>query len=182
MRALVVYESMFGNTRAIAEAIATGLQPQLQVDCVEVGAAPVDLSRVDLLAVGGPTHAFGMTRASTREDAQNQADAPVVSSNGGIREWLHGLAAEALPARAVAFDTRVHRPRVPGSAGRAAGRVLRRHGVVLVRPSESYWVDGVRGPLIDGEVARARRWATEVAAEVAGSVRPDNESKLRPAG
>lgn len=164
MRALVVYESMFGNTRTVAEAIAVGLQSALQVDCLEVGSAPQDPSTVDLLAVGGPTHAFGMTRDSTRADAQNQADGPVVSSGGGIREWLDSLT--GVPRLAVAFDTRVHRPRLPGSAGRAAGRVLRRHGVVLVQPSESFWVDGVRGPLIDGEVARAQQWAAAVAAQV----------------
>jgi flavodoxin len=60
-RALVVYESMFGNTEAIAHAIAEGLSPHLSVELVEVSAAPITLRDVDLLVTGAPTHAFGLT-------------------------------------------------------------------------------------------------------------------------
>lgn len=168
MRALVVYESMFGNTRDVAEAVTRGLASHFLVDCVEVGVAPTALGELDLVMVGGPTHAFGMTRASTRSDAENQADEPLVSPAGGIREWLDRLSGD-LPPAACTFDTRVHRPRVPGSAARAAGRVLRRLGVPLVVPSESFWVDGVRGPLIDGELARAEQWAATVASQLASA-------------
>ena len=72
-RALVVYESMFGNTEAIAHAIAEGLSLQLAVELVEVSAAPTTLRDVDLLVAGGPTHAFGLSRRSTRESAREQA-------------------------------------------------------------------------------------------------------------
>src|SRR5687767_14509631 len=63
MRALVVYESMFGNTSAVATAIATGLSTRMGVDLVEVAAAPAALDAgVDLVVAGGPTHAFSMSR------------------------------------------------------------------------------------------------------------------------
>ncbi|MEX1126227.1 MAG: flavodoxin, partial [Acidimicrobiia bacterium] len=72
MKALVVYESMFGNTKLIAEAVAGGLTRHLDVETVEVGQKPVFGPGVDLVVVGGPTHAFGMTRASTRKSAAEQ--------------------------------------------------------------------------------------------------------------
>ncbi|WP_201776640.1 flavodoxin family protein [Allosalinactinospora lopnorensis] len=64
MRALVVYESMFGNAETVAEEIAAGVATRLGVDVAEVSSAPRSLGGdVGLLIVGGPTHAFGMTRA-----------------------------------------------------------------------------------------------------------------------
>lgn len=66
MHAFVIYESMFGNTRKVAEGLATSAK----VDLREVGAAPATIEGgVDLLVVGGPTHAFSMSRPRTREDA-----------------------------------------------------------------------------------------------------------------
>lgn len=62
MKALVVYESMFGNTEQVARAVATGLGRHLDVELVAVANAPDTVSDVDLVVVGGPTHAFSMTR------------------------------------------------------------------------------------------------------------------------
>ena len=160
MRALVVYESMFGCTQAIATAVAESLSASgAQVELVEVGQAPTDLAGVDLLVLGGPTHAFGMSRPGTRADAARQADGPVVSARIGMREWLEGLARPEATVRAAVFDTRVRPPRVPGSAARAADRRLRALGLLIVAQAESFWVSGTRGPLHDGEVERARAWA-----------------------
>jgi hypothetical protein len=74
MRAVVVFESMFGNTKAIAEAVADALSTVLPVELVEVGTASEVVPRdVALLVVGGPTHAFGMSRPDTRRTAVRQA-------------------------------------------------------------------------------------------------------------
>ena len=71
MTTMVVFESLWGNTRALAEAVAEGLSPPATV--VDVGEAPVPLpGEVYLLFVGGPTHAFSMSRASTRHDAEGK--------------------------------------------------------------------------------------------------------------
>ncbi|HLM17565.1 MAG TPA: flavodoxin family protein, partial [Acidimicrobiia bacterium] len=65
--AMVVYESMFGNTRAVAEAIADSLARHFdRVDVLEADVAPLTLDGVSLVVVGAPTHAFGMSRPSTR--------------------------------------------------------------------------------------------------------------------
>ena len=173
MRALVVYESMFGNTRLVAQVAADALAAAgAAVTLTEVSDAPADVGDVDLLVVGGPTHAFGMSRASTRADAANQAGSRPVASRGiGIREWLDRLAAPASTVRVATFDTRVRPPRVPGSAARAADRRLRHLGLLVVAPATSFWVAGTKGPLHDGELDRVREWATglvSTAAPVAG--------------
>jgi hypothetical protein len=166
MRALVVYESMFGNTQLIAEAVADGLSSSVDVEMVEVGVAPRAVDGVDLLVVGGPTHALGMTRPKTRDDARRQGEQGghgIVSKGDGVREWLE----ELHPAGRVAvasFDTRTNKPRVPGSAARKAAKRLRRHGFRPVARPESFWVTGTFGPLAEGEVARARRWGAQLAA------------------
>jgi flavodoxin len=71
MRSLVVVESMFGNTRMIADAVANGLSAAGPVTVVEVGDAPVAPNEdVALLVVGAPTHAFSLSRANTRRAAR----------------------------------------------------------------------------------------------------------------
>jgi hypothetical protein len=180
MRALVVYESMFGNTRDIAAAVAEGLGTQLTVDLVEVGSAAEEVGEdVTLLVAGGPTHALGMSRAQTRrkagdqaaEQAGEQADDSVVSSRIGLRDWLERLGpGNGLPA--VTFDTRVRRPRIPGSAARRAERQLKKHGYGIMRDAENFWVTGASGPLVEGERERARRWGEQVGHEVRSRTTP----------
>ena len=73
MKALMVYESMFGNTAEIARAVSEGMAPEMDVDLREVNDAPAAVTdSVDLMVVGGPTHAFSLSRASTRADAVRQ--------------------------------------------------------------------------------------------------------------
>ena len=71
MRALVVYESMYGDAQTIAAAIAEGLSSHLDVSMCEVGSAPSPVpTDIALLVVGGPTHAMTLSRSSTRRGAE----------------------------------------------------------------------------------------------------------------
>jgi hypothetical protein len=165
MRALVVYESMYGNTEQVARAVAQGLATCAQVETVEVADAPVPVpDDVELLVVGGPTHALGLSRAGTRKSAaEHGAAAP---SATGIREWLADLP-PVHDVRAAAFDTHA-RTRLPGSAAGSARRRLRRLGAVMVAAPASFYVTDTRGPLDDGELDRARRWGAGLTAGVPG--------------
>jgi len=169
MRALVVYESMFGNTETIAMAIGEGLATRMPVDVVEVGKAPSDIEPdVALLVVGGPTHAFGMSRPQTRQDAAKQAQRPLVSTTG-IREWLAALPRSARSAKvlATAFDTRINNRWAIGSAARAAQRQLRAKGFGSAGKATTFYVGGTPGPLLEGETTRARQWGAALAAPIA---------------
>ena len=169
MRALVVYESMFGSTHLIAEAIAEGLRTEADVQVSRVGDAPKMVDDVELLVVGGPTHAWGMSRPSTRKGAplhiqrpdSTLALEPGADVGSGVREWL--VTAELARIKAAAFDTRIEGPVVlTGRASKGIGRRLSRRGLTLVASPESFLVDK-KSHLLPGELERARAWGARVA-------------------
>jgi hypothetical protein len=175
MRALVIYESMFGNTLEIAQAIADGIGTRLPAELVEVAAAPtVPPEDVALIVVGGPTHAHGMSKPESRADSARRAGDRLVSRGIGIREWLDVLkpAQAGSPIAAAAFDTRIKGPGLLwGSAAKPAAKRLEALRFRLAAPAEDFLIGGPTGPLFDrlepGEVERARAWGAELAATVA---------------
>ncbi|QWT25492.1 flavodoxin domain-containing protein [Subtercola sp. PAMC28395] len=190
MRALVVYESLWGNTEQVARAIASELESTMSVELVDSDSAPPTVDGYDLLVVGGPTHAFSMTREATRDGAVKQNGAPRAPKQG-IREWIAQLPAdephpsdshtsdshtsdshtsESHPSErhlpAITFDTRVDAPRLPGSAAKGARHELRSLGFdVRIKP-RSFHVHGYGGPLVSGELAKAAAWAREFTVEL----------------
>ena len=152
MNAAVVYESSFGNTRTLAEAIGSALAAHVY----SVDDEPPELDGLDLLVVGAPTHVHGLSGVRSRQAAHGQG-APAVPGIGA-REWLermpetHGLAVAA-------FDTRPDRPAfLTGSAARGIAKRLERHGCTLATGPESFLVEGTPGPLAAGEAQRAAAW------------------------
>ncbi|WP_328997835.1 hypothetical protein OHA18_25625 [Kribbella sp. NBC_00709] len=174
--ALVVYESMFGNTERIARAIRDGLRQHLPAETVPVNRAPnVVPGDVRLLIVGGPTHAFSMSRLSTRQEAWKQGDL-VTPIEVGIREWLAALepptGRRSDLLRVATFDTRIAKVRLlPGSAARSAAKLLRRMGLRLLGPSESFFVNETTGPISDAEIERAHHWGEELGQLLTGSTK-----------
>ena len=167
MRALVVVESVFGNTRRIADAVAGGLGAHLDVTQYDVGDAPDTVEGFDLLVVGGPTHAFGMTRPNTRRAAAEQSGGAVEADAVGLREWL--VTVHVGPIAAAVFDTRMDKLRLPGSAAKGAARQLRKRGLRLLAPAETFRVLGTQGPLRDGEQERATAWGATLATRLAAT-------------
>jgi hypothetical protein len=157
-----VVESWFGNTSAVASAVAEGLRRSMTVEVRDVG-APLALDRpIDLLVVGGPTHALGMSRPDTRKDAARQAGR-TPATDIGVREWL-GTLPRGVLGKVAAFDTKIDKSWVPGSAARGIGKRLRALGGDLVTAPESFRVTGTPGPLAAGELDRARQWGERLAA------------------
>jgi hypothetical protein len=170
MRALVVYESMYGNTHVVASDIADGLRATHEVTLVPVAGATADLlAEADLLVVGAPTHMHGLSTASSRQAARKAAAKPdsglMLDPDAGgpaLRDWLGGLAGGH--AAAAAFDTRLAGAHVlTGRASRGIAKLLSRHGYRFVAPQESFVVTKLN-TLVDGESSRARRWGTALAA------------------
>jgi Flavodoxin len=167
MRALVVFESSYGNTARIAEEVGAGLREGgADVEVVPVAEAAADRVRgADLLVVGGPTHMHGMSRTGTRQvavkDEKNTYPSPTVGP--GLREWLGELPSGDDRA-AAAFDTRLDNAMVfTGSAAKGIGRGLSRHGYREVAEHGSFLVtkDNTLKP---GELQRARAWGASLAA------------------
>jgi hypothetical protein len=164
MRVLVVYESMYGNTRAVATDIAAGLGDAHEVTLMPVCRATRELvAAADLIVVGGPTHLHGMSTARSRrvaaETARKQGSGLALDPDAcgqGLRAWLDGLGAgEGLAA---AFDTRRSGPPMfTGRASRRISRLLARSGRRLLVAPESFLVSK-QETLLGGEAARARAW------------------------
>ena len=169
MNVLVVYESVYGNTHAIADAVAAGARERGADATVQhVSAAPAT-PPVDLLVVGGPTHMHGLTSDLSRRlaaDAAKEDGHPLDSAAAegpGLRAWLRELG-DGSVARAAAFDTRADKAAaLTGSAARGIGRRLRHRGWKVVS-RESFLVDDSEGPLAHGELERARAWGAQLAA------------------
>jgi Flavodoxin len=168
MRALVVYESMYGNTLAVATDVAAGLRATHDVTLVPVTRATRELvAMAGLIVAGAPTHRYGMPTIASRRMAAEAARTPDsgltmdADANGpGLRAWLEALGAEGVLA--AAFDTRLSgMPALTGRASRAIARVLTRRGCRVLLAPESFLVSG-QNTLLDGEAARACTWGALV--------------------
>jgi flavodoxin len=147
MKALVVYDSMFGNTRKVAQAIGEVLGRQFLVQVIPAAEATRLPADVDLLVIGGPTHSHG--------------------ASAGMKALLGGLQPDALTGvPAAAFDTRFQMPRwLSGSAATVIDKRLRKAGCQMVVAPESFFVAREdKAPLLPGELERAPAWAETVLA------------------
>ena len=164
MRALVVYESLWGNTAAIARAIAAGIGDG--AEALNTAEAPAEVvAEADLLVCGSPVFAFRLPTESVREGIRKNpgpAPAPPDLSHPSMRTWLDGVAPGS--GAAAAFDTQAKGPW--GSAAPAIAKALRRAGYRIVAKPEGFYVTGKYGPLHDGELDRAREWGAALASAV----------------
>lgn len=173
MRVIVIYESMYGNTHAVAEAIAAGLKDGNDVAVTPAAQVQRDLlDRADLVVVGGPTHIHGMSSWRTRKgaiEAARKAGSSLVTEaeadGPGLREWLVSL--NVASGRAAAFDTRLDGPSVfTGRASKTIGRKLAALGFTIVAAPESFLVTK-NNELVPGEADRARDWGRQLARDLA---------------
>ena len=145
MNTLVIYDSLYGNIKQIAEAIASIFGQYGQTRVVSASTATeLDLIGVSLLALGGPTQKHGLS--------------PVVD------DLLNTIPPKTLSGvSAVAFDTRLHiNSWLSGSAADRIAKRLHRYGVKLLVLPESFFVEGTEGPLVKGESERAANWARTI--------------------
>jgi hypothetical protein len=178
-RALIVSESLFGNTAVVARAVADGVRdawPGADVGCRPVGEADGVREDSDLLVLGAPTHFWGLTRATTRamelqyeKRVAPRLKVPAGSARsarptGPIRALLAELP-EGRGGAAAAFDTRMSGS-LTGGARRELAERIRRAGYRLVAPPETFVVESVPGPLRAGEAERARAWGATLARAV----------------
>lgn len=147
MNVLVVYDSKFGNTERVAQAIAERLGRHAGVTLTTVERAPRAVpDTLDLLVVGGPTQGHGAS--------------PVLRGWLGELERVEGV-------RAAAFDTRFAKPRwLTGSAARVIAHRLDGLGFRLLRDPESFFVAHTEGPLLEEELKRAGQWAEALAGQL----------------
>lgn len=169
---LVVFESLFGNARLIAQQVGSGLAtcPGVRVTLQRAGVAkPDSLAAADLLVIGVPTHVFGQPSPWSRAWARRFETATDAGAGGrlepdaagpGVRELVAAMGAAPPGGRAAVFDTRLASP-IAGSAARPVGRTLHRLGWLVSKP-QHFIVTDMTGPLRDGELERARKWGASL--------------------
>ena len=160
MNAIVVYESLWGNTAEVAQAIAEGLgQGARALRTDEAGAA--ELEAVDLIVAGAPVFGFKLSSPKMRDGIrQNPGKGPAPDlSCPPLCTWLEALAPGN--GRGAAFDTQVRGPF--GKGAPEIARLLEAAGYAPVAEPEGFIVKGRHGPLKAGELERAREWGAELA-------------------
>ncbi|MDF1512780.1 MAG: nitric oxide synthase [Anaerolineae bacterium] len=155
MKALVVYDSVFGNTEKVALAISQALLTKADVSTQRISESTTsDFTGVNLLIVGSPTRGFNPTPA--------------------ISKWLRSLVPGSLKGISVAaFDTRIDSEEVGSkiltgmvkvfgyAAKPIAGKLAKKGGDLKLEP-EGFIVTGTEGPLREGELERAAEWAQQL--------------------
>lgn len=164
MRAIVVYESLYGNTAEVARAVAAGIGSGTEA-LSTAEASPEAVAGADLLVAGAPAHMHGLPSDKTRATAVERGDqgaAPVPDlSHPTMRSWLDDLPERK--AAAAAFDTRAD-GWWGGGAAQKIGKALKKKRYRLVDEVQGFIVDDDGGPFLrDGEIERARAWGERLA-------------------
>ncbi len=161
MKAVVVYESLWGNTAAVARSIAEGIGPQARA--LSTGEATAEaMAGVDLIVAGAPVIAFRLPTEAVRKSIERDpkhARRPPNLANPSMRSWLASLPKGS--GRAAAFETRIRWS--PGSATGAIARALAQRGYRRLAKDQRFLVTGTYGPLAEGELERAKAWGAELA-------------------
>jgi hypothetical protein len=161
MKAVVVYESLWGNTAAVARAIAEGISPDTRA-LSTAEATPELVAVAELIVAGAPVQGFSLPNERMRASIKQDTDPAPDLSAPTLRSWL-----EHLPAghgRSAAFDTKIRWS--PGSAASVIDQQLAKAGYSPVTEAEHFIVSGQHGPLREGELERARLWGEKLAAFV----------------
>ncbi|MDH4123866.1 MAG: flavodoxin family protein [Thermoplasmata archaeon] len=144
MKALVVYDSVYGNTEKIAKAIGHAIDGEIKV--ISAGEAdPADIKSIDILIVGSPTHGGRPTPA--------------------IQDFLDKVTGSDIKSiKVAAFDTRSSSRlvRIFGYAAEKIASSLTSKGGTLILSPEAFFVKATKGPLKEGELERAADWAKEI--------------------
>jgi hypothetical protein len=161
MKAIVVYESLWGNTAAVARAIAEGIGPEARaLSTAEATAA--EIAGADLIVAGAPVHAFSLPTEGSRKNAGGgKAPAPDLS-HPPMRAWLAGLGAGQ--GRYAAFETAFKWS--PSGVPKAISKALEGAGYSRAAKPRRFLITGGSGPLRDGELEKAKAWGAELAQAV----------------
>lgn len=166
MKAMVIYDSAYGNTARIAETIGDALQRAASSADVQIHQAsdvqPDQFRGLDLLVVGSPTQRFRPTAATS--------------------DFLKRIPDNSLTGTKIAtFDTRFTEEKIKsiglvlsafvgvfGYAAKPIAEQLTQKGGEMVAPPEGFYVTDMEGPLLAGEQERAADWARKMAEDVSG--------------
>jgi flavorubredoxin len=146
MKCVIVYDTKFGNNKQLCEAVGKDLEKDMEVKCSFVDEATIDdVKSADLVIIGGPTHILRATRK--------------------MRKFLKKLSKnkeEFASKKAIAYGTRAGM----GSAAKSIEKNLRKIGFNVIAPPLDVRVEGMKGPLSEGEIERMAAFIREAIAKL----------------
>ena len=145
MKAMVAYDSAYGNTEQIARAIGDALGPQEDVETLRVG--EVTPERLTGVSTGATTH---LLKSIPKDGLKG---VKVAAFDTRFTE------AEIEKVKILAFIVRIF-----GYAAEPIADRLKKKGGELAVPPEAFYVSGTEGPLLEGELERAGEWAKQIVA------------------
>lgn len=158
MKAVVVYESLWGNTASIAKAIAEGIGPDTRALSTDEATAEA-LEGADLVVAGAPLLGFNLPTEEMRKSIGSNPTMPAADlAHPSMRSWLDSLPEGS--GRGAGFETRIWWS--PGSAAKKIAAGLQSAGYSAAQ-TEKFLVTGRCGPLKNGEIERARAWGAKLA-------------------
>jgi len=167
MKAIVVYESFWGNTASVARAVAEGLGPDVRALSTDEATAEA-LAGIDLIVAGSPIVAFRLPSEKTRADMASKPDKkapfPADLSHPPMRTWIVSLPQASGGVRVAAFETGFKL-----SPSNAAGTILKLfegRGYPPIAKKQRFLIRASYGPMKDGELDRAKAWGAELAKAV----------------
>ncbi len=144
MKTLIIYDSLYGNTEKVAQAVKSALNGEVLIQRISE-ANLANLQSGDLLILGSPTQGGNSTKV--------------------MQEFINNISADTLNnISVVAFDTRLPQ-KILGIFGYAAGKItaiLKKKGATLVGTPGGFFVKGSKGPLKEGELERVTNWAKDL--------------------
>ncbi len=161
MKAIVVYESHWGNTETVARAVASGLGPDTRVLSTDEATGEA-LAGADLIVAGAPLLGFSLPTDQIVQGLPNStagAPTPPDISHPSLRTWLEKLPQGS--GRAAAFETAIWWS--PGSAAKAILSKLEAAGYRPAAKAQRFVVKGRYGPLREGELEKAQAWGATLA-------------------
>lgn len=159
MNVLIIYDSEFGNTEKIARAIEGALASHTNVTTLRVSdVRSENFTSLQLLIIGSPTQRFRPTIAI-----------------GNLLKEISNI--DLNEVGVIAFDTRLTWDEISKTpvlaffvklfggnayAAKLIADSLKKKGGKLVAAPEGFYVTGMKGPLVEGELERAMSWATQI--------------------
>ena len=161
LQAVVVSDSHWGNTEAVARAIAEGYGPAARALTTD-DACPEFIAAADLIVAGSPVMGFRLPTESMVNGLRSERGATreAHTTSTPLRTWLDRLPAGR--GMHAAFETRIHWS--PGGATGAIDKALEAVGYRRLSEARRFVVEGKYGPLREGELELARQWGGQLAA------------------
>ncbi len=155
MKTIVVYDSVFGNTKKVAETIGETIGDLGEVETIQINQLTLEkLKTAQLLIIGSPTRGFEPTK-------------PVANS---LKEIKHQIYPDL---KIAVFDTRMDIVKVNnkvltffvkfrGYAVDSMEKIILKNGFTVFHPGMGFFVEESEGPVTTGEFEKAQTWATSV--------------------